>query len=88
MLNEFWEDSADDEIILVWSKKVVEDLHETNIAKGLASSEIYMGDAADWQDPIASYPEHNIARMKAVRSKYDPELIFKKLVVGGFKLAE
>lgn len=85
-MNVFWTNATDDAAVLAWSKKVVEAVHASNVKKGLASNEIYTGDAADWQDPIASYPAANIAKLKTIRSKYDPNLVFKNLVPGGFKI--
>lgn len=86
-MNVYWSNAADDAAVIAWAKKTTEKIHSANTAKGLASNEIYMGDAGDWQDVIGSYPKANIAKLKTVRAKYDPNQVFRKLVTGGFKLA-
>jgi hypothetical protein len=45
-----------------------------------------MGDAGEWQDPFAGFPQANVQRMKAVRAVYDPLRTFSRLNWGGFKL--
>lgn len=45
-----------------------------------------MGDAGEWQDPFAGFPKENVARMREIRSSYDPEGVFSRLNWGGFKL--
>lgn len=54
--------------------------------KGLLHEYIYLNYAMKSQNPIASYGSGNIANMKAMSKKFDPEQVFQKLVPGGFKL--
>ena len=49
---------------------------------------IFMNDASFDQDVIGHYGEKNIARLKEVQKIYDPDLVFRKLVPGGFKIPE
>lgn len=49
---------------------------------------IFMNDASFDQDVIGHYGEKNIARLKEVQKMYDPDLVFRKLVPGGFKVPE
>jgi hypothetical protein len=69
-----------------WQKRHVARLHEDNRRKGLATEFLYMGDAGEFQDPISTYGQKNIHRMRKVRHAYDPDLTFTKLNWGGFKL--
>lgn len=46
----------------------------------------FMSDASWDQDVLASYGADNVAKLKKVRAKYDPALVFTYLVPGGFKL--
>jgi hypothetical protein len=46
----------------------------------------FMSDASWDQDVLASYGADNVAKLKKVRAKYDPGLVFTYLVPGGFKL--
>jgi hypothetical protein len=47
-----------------------------------------MNDASDSQRlaAAASIPPANLARLKDIRQKYDPNLVFTKLNSGGYKL--
>ena len=40
------------------------------------------------QDPLKTYGEENVAFLKKVALKYDPEGIFQTRVPGGFKISE
>jgi hypothetical protein len=46
----------------------------------------YLNFAASFQDPLASYGEVALGRMKKVARKYDPTGVFQTQVPGGFKL--
>lgn len=54
--------------------------------KGLLHPYIYLNYALKNQNPIAGYGQGNVANMKAMSKKYDPDQVFQKLVPGGFKL--
>ncbi|OQU97833.1 FAD binding domain-containing protein [Cladophialophora immunda] len=81
-----WDLPEDDLRITAWSKSLIEHLHNLNKEKGIASEFLYMGDAGEFQDPFAAFPAENVERMKAIRSKYDPNKVFQRLNWGGFKL--
>ncbi|KAJ5741338.1 hypothetical protein N7533_010747 [Penicillium manginii] len=81
-----WALAQDDLRIEAWSRQLAESLHAINVEKGIASEFVYMGDAGEWQDPFAGFPKENVARMKEIRSSYDPEGVFSRLNWGGFKL--
>ncbi|KAJ5162801.1 uncharacterized protein N7500_004631 [Penicillium coprophilum] len=81
-----WDLAQDDIRMEAWSRQLVEHLHSINKDLGLASEFIYMGDAGEWQDPYAGFPVENVARMRKIRSSYDPAGVFSTLSWGGFKL--
>lgn len=78
--------AQDDLRVEAWSRQLTERLHAINIEKGIASDFVYMGDAGEWQDPFEGFPMENVARMREIRSLYDPKRIFSRLNWGGFKL--
>ena len=47
---------------------------------------VYVNYADASQDPLRSYGVENVRRLKAVAGKYDPEGVFQRLCVGGFKI--
>ncbi|KAK4235973.1 bifunctional solanapyrone synthase [Achaetomium macrosporum] len=47
---------------------------------------LFMNDAFHKQPVISSYGPENVARLKAVQKKYDPDRVFQRLVPGGQKL--
>ncbi|KAJ5295011.1 hypothetical protein N7508_009832 [Penicillium antarcticum] len=81
-----WALAQDDRRMQAWFRQLSEHLHGINQERGIASEFVYMGDAGDWQDPYSGFPRDNVARMRTVRSAYDPKGVFSKLNWGGFKL--
>ncbi|KAL2828012.1 hypothetical protein BDW59DRAFT_178958 [Aspergillus cavernicola] len=82
-----WAHARDDLRVESWSRLLSERLHAINQEKGIASEFIYMGDAGEWQDPFAGFPEENVARLKTVQRSYDPSGVFTRLNWGGFTLS-
>ncbi|KAJ5548988.1 hypothetical protein N7513_006222 [Penicillium frequentans] len=81
-----WDLAQDDIRVEAWSRQLAEHLHSINKQLGIASEFVYMGDAGEWQDPYAGFPVENVARMRKIRSTYDPAGVFSTLSWGGFKL--
>ncbi|KAK4214117.1 hypothetical protein QBC37DRAFT_421736 [Rhypophila decipiens] len=48
----------------------------------------YINYADASQDPLRSYGKANVDRLKAVARKYDPQQVFQKLCMGGFKIGD
>ncbi|KAI7258145.1 hypothetical protein KC343_g2476 [Hortaea werneckii] len=49
---------------------------------------IYLDYADADQNPLGSYGEENVRKMKAAAKEYDPQGVFQKLQPGGFKLSK
>ena len=81
-----WALAQDDIRMEGWSRQLAEHLHTINKELGISSEFVYMGDAGEWQDPYAGFPSENVARMREIRSSYDPAGVFSTLSWGGFKL--
>ena len=56
--------------------------------RGLHDPFVYLNDAARDQNPLGSYGVENVAKLKAVSRKYDPQQIFQKLQNDGFLLSK
>ncbi|KAI4183119.1 MAG: hypothetical protein L6R41_005584 [Letrouitia leprolyta] len=81
-----WSDTADDVLINTAARKVWQQADEMALKMDLKRNWIYLNYAAEAQDSIGSYGEENVRRLKEVSRKYDPEGLFQKRVLGGFKL--
>ncbi|KAI8626388.1 hypothetical protein F5Y19DRAFT_466404 [Xylariaceae sp. FL1651] len=40
------------------------------------------------QDPLGTYGTNNVKKLKSIAAKYDPNQVFQKLCLGGFKISE
>lgn len=81
-----WTNAADDEAVIAWSTALREKIHATNVEAGTGLDFMYMNDCSDVQKPFTGLPAANLARLKAIRKKYDPTLVFRNLSTGGYKL--
>ncbi|KAJ7704950.1 FAD binding domain-containing protein [Mycena rosella] len=81
-----WQNASDDLRMTNWITKFLDYHHRINQQMGLASEFLYMGDAAEFQNPFLGMPFENVQRMRAIRAAYDPQGVFTHLNWGGFKL--
>lgn len=87
-----WSNAADDDALNAWTKAVGDSMTAKWTAAGLIGNGgrqfLYMNDAQGGQDAFASYGPDELARLKTVRSTYDPQgKVFGPtgLSRGGFK---
>jgi hypothetical protein len=81
-----WSDPAHDYLVEGWYQATLESIHAALGKAGVAIPLVYYNDAADYQDAFATLPAASLAKMRSIRSKYDPSLVFTKLCAGGYKL--
>lgn len=86
LLTESWRRPEDDERIHVAVAGLVKALEQK--ARNLEAYDpyLYLNYAAPWQDPIASYGNVSVQKLRALRDRIDPAAVFTKLVPGGFKI--
>ncbi|CAJ2500913.1 Uu.00g037660.m01.CDS01 [Anthostomella pinea] len=48
----------------------------------------YINYAYSWQDPLASYGVQNVAKIREMAAKFDPQGIFQTRAPGGFKISK
>lgn len=81
-----WSDPQYDEEIYqiseAWARSVQD--YATNLGKGHSLE--FANYAAPFQDPMASYGPENLGFLKGVSQKYDPDQLFQRAVLGGYKL--
>lgn len=81
-----WSNASDDKIVMEWSTALLEAIHATNVKAGTGLAFMYMNDCSDSQQPFTGLPAANLAKLKTIRQKYDPTLVFRNLSTGGYKL--
>lgn len=86
-INSGWWSPADDGTVHDAARNIVDSIDSASKAKDSYVAYTFMNDASWDQQVIASYGTDNVSKLKQVQSKYDPNLVFQKLVPGGFKLA-
>ncbi|KAH6630037.1 hypothetical protein B0J18DRAFT_443023 [Chaetomium sp. MPI-SDFR-AT-0129] len=87
LLSALWPNSAYNPTVDRISRETVAKIESRARAKGLLQKFQYINYAAPYQKPLASYGAKNIAFLKGVSKRYDPEGVFQTRVPGGFKLA-
>jgi hypothetical protein len=81
-----WADIEDEPRMLKFCADLVQAAKEEARRLGADNDYVYMNYASQFQDPIASYGEANVARLREVAQKYDPRRVFQELQPGYFKL--
>lgn len=82
-----WGDSADDAIIENFVQTVNANITAQLTAINATRAYIYLNDAEEDQAVFQGYPAENVLRLKEIRAKYDPLMIYTNLMPGGFKVA-
>jgi hypothetical protein len=81
-----WALPRDDTIVHDITRAAVEQIDAFAAARMTGHRYRYINYCASWQTPFTGYGESNLEFMKQVSHKYDPEGLFQKGCVGGFKL--
>jgi hypothetical protein len=81
-----WDDRRDDEYVNAITQRAIEQIDAAAAANGTGHRYRYLNYCAAWQKPLQSYGEKNWRFMREVSKKYDPEGLFQRGCVGGFKL--
>ncbi|KAK2034488.1 FAD binding domain-containing protein [Colletotrichum zoysiae] len=83
-----WQEAEDDEAVMLFANAVTTDMEAGLEARGVAGGYLYLNDAGKGQKVFQSYPAASLARLKAIRTKYDPLRIYTNLLVGGWKVID
>jgi len=81
-----WNDEADDAIVLGTMQRFQDRCNKTAVAMGLHSPFIYLNYASLDEPVYEGYGAENLAKLKAVKERYDPENVFGRFWPGYFKL--
>ncbi|KAM3064987.1 hypothetical protein ACMFMG_001195 [Clarireedia jacksonii] len=83
-----WDKDEDDELVNTITRKAIENMEAVAVRSGTAHPYRYMNYCAQWQKPFQSYGETNLRLLQETSKKYDPDGLFQKGCVGGFKLTD
>ncbi|KAJ9402605.1 CAZyme family AA7 [Paecilomyces variotii] len=81
-----WYQPADDATVHNATRSLSDAIMAQAQIRGVHVPYIFMNDASWDQNVIGHYGTESVERLKKVQRQYDPELIFQRLVPGGFKL--
>jgi FAD/FMN-containing dehydrogenase len=87
VLNWSWSNAADDAAVHNFAVSIEQQIDNQLSAWGLQGGYKYMNDAGLGQQIFQSYPAANLAKLKSIRSKYDPNKVFTANLPGGWKVA-
>ncbi|KAH7304095.1 hypothetical protein B0I35DRAFT_517037 [Stachybotrys elegans] len=82
-----WDDPADNELVTQETDILIEKIELEAKRLNAFDGFKYLNYAAQDQDPLASYGQENVKRLKEIQQKYDPHGVFTKNMPGGFKLS-
>ncbi|KAH3949818.1 hypothetical protein HBH70_047190 [Parastagonospora nodorum] len=81
-----WALSKDDGMVQDITRAAIEQIDAFAAEHGTGHRYRYINYCARWQDPFTGYGADNVEFMREVGQRYDPEGLFEKGCVGGFKL--
>ncbi|KAJ8068118.1 hypothetical protein OCU04_003690 [Sclerotinia nivalis] len=81
-----WQKDEDDEQLHAATRRSIEEIERIASKNGTSHPWRYLNYCANWQRPFEGYGEENLRFLQEVSRIYDPEGLFQKGCVGGFKL--
>lgn len=84
--NLVWQNSKDDELVNQTTRDAINRIDEYADSHGTADRYRYLNYCASWQKPFDGYGEENKLFLQEMSRAYDPNGLFQRGCVGGFKL--
>lgn len=81
-----WTNPSDDAKIMAFATQVTSVIEQKLKAAGQQATYHYMNDAGLGQQIFQNYGSGNLAKLQAIRAKYDPKKIYTNLMPGGWKV--
>ncbi|MCJ1422326.1 hypothetical protein MMC29_000206 [Sticta canariensis] len=81
-----WDNGQDDELVKTTTRRAVEQIDAVAAANKTGHPYRYLNYCQEWQRPFEGYGERNLRFLQRVSQKYDPDGMFQKGCIGGFKL--
>lgn len=83
-----WTDAADDDVVRAVSINTTAEWDKLGQERGLYLPHVYQDDSSRDQNPLASYGDENVEKLKQIALKYDKTEFFQKLQNDGFLLSK
>ena len=81
-----WDEGRDDEFVKTALRQTMEKIDDAARARKTDHPYRYLNNCAEWQRPFEGYGQENVQFLQNVSKTYDPDGLFQKGCVGGFKL--
>ena len=81
-----WDERRDDEFVKTTTRRTIEQIDAVAVVYKSSHRYRYLNYCAEWQRPFEGYGEDNLQFLQEVSRRYDPEGLFQRGCVGGFKL--
>lgn len=81
-----WDEGQDDDLVKTTTRRAVEQIDAVAAANKTGHPYRYLNYCQEWQRPFEGYGEKNLRLLQKVSRMYDPDGMFQKGCVGGFKL--
>ena len=81
-----WAECRDDEFVKTTTRRAVEQIDAVAVANKTGHRYRYLNYCAEWQRPFEGHGGANWRFLQGVSRRYDPEGLFQRGCVGGFKL--
>jgi hypothetical protein len=81
-----WAQARDDETVRTITRAAIEQIDAFAAEHGTEHRYRYINYCSHWQSPFDGYGQDNLAFLRQASIKYDPEGLFQRGCVGGFKL--
>ncbi|KAL8906216.1 MAG: hypothetical protein Q9171_006359 [Xanthocarpia ochracea] len=81
-----WKDTTDDELVDQTTRGIIRQIDQYAASRGTADTYRYLNDCASWQRPYDGYGAENKRFLQDMSRAYDPNGLFQRACVGGFKL--
>lgn len=81
-----WKKATDDKLINQTARAATEEIDAYAMSKGTADPFRYLNDCAGWQAPFDGAGADNKRFLQKMSKTHDPEGLFQRACVGGFKL--
>ena len=81
-----WDERQDDTLVKTALRRTIEQIEASSTANKTDHRYRYLNYCAEWQKPFEGYGEENLRFLQGISRKYDPQGLFQRGCVGGFKL--